>query len=94
MLRRFQHLALSTPHLSPHPHIPITYGTKQHMMEPEDTSIRLNTNDIQCTQKIMDTALHYAKAVDPMMPVALSTLSSEQTKATENIVIHLCISIP
>ena len=89
MLHRFQHTSPTKPQFSPHPHRAIQYGAKQQMTEPDDTSVRLDDDGIRRTQRIVGTALYYARAVDPTMLVTLSALSSEQANATENTAIRL-----
>lgn len=82
-LQKFNHPAPKKPQDAPHPYNPVQYGVAQQMSEPEDTSPPLDKDGINRIQRIVGTFLYKARAVDPTIVTALSTLSSEQSKATE-----------
>jgi hypothetical protein len=73
-LTRFKHEAPSKPQNQPYPHSPKKYGSKAQYVEPEDTSPLLNKEDKRFVQEVTGTFLFYARAVDPTMLTALSSL--------------------
>ncbi len=50
---------------------------------PPDASPRLDAQGIKKVQKIVGSILYYAHAVDMTILMALSSISIEQTRATE-----------
>ena len=62
--------------------MPTTYGAKAQAPLPEDTSPLLDATGIKRIQKIVGSILYYACAVDMTVLIALSSIASEQTKAT------------
>eukprot|EP00956_Cyclotella_meneghiniana_P010727 scaffold15031_cov47-Cyclotella_meneghiniana.AAC.1 len=82
-LIRFQHPKPTKPQNQPYPHNPKKYGEKAQYVEPEDTSLPLNKDDKKFIQEVTGTFLFYARAVDPTMLTALSSLASEQANPTE-----------
>jgi hypothetical protein len=82
-LKRFKHEPPKKPQHQPYPHNPIKYGTKTQFAEPEDSSPFLNKDDKRFIQEVTGTFLFYARAVDPTMLVALSSLAAEQCNPTE-----------
>ena len=50
-----------------------------------DTSRPLGEKEIKEVQKIVGSILYYARAVDMTVLMALSTIASEQTKGTEQM---------
>ena len=58
------------------------YGVKVQMAPLVDDSKLLNKALITRLQEIVGTLLHYTRAVDNTMLVALSTLGSAQSKGT------------
>ncbi len=60
------------------------YGAQQQLVPNDDTSPPLNTAGIKRIQGIVGSLLYYARAVDNTLLVALSAISSQQAKATEN----------
>jgi hypothetical protein len=82
MLRELRHSLPRKPQFSPHPHIPIVYGTTQQMVEVPDNTEPLPLDDPIQPAVIVGKLLYYARAVDSTMLVALSALASEQNKPT------------
>ncbi len=82
-LKRFKHTTPDKPQHQPYPHNPKQYGQKQQYSEPEDKSPLLGKEDKRFIQEVTGTFLFYARAVDPTMLVALSSLAAEQCKPTE-----------
>ena len=58
-------------------------------MPLEDNSPRLNAEGVTHVQQIIGTLLHYARAVDSTMLVALSTLQTKSTANTAKALTHL-----
>jgi len=72
---RFQHCPYS-PELK-------KYGSEAQASLPIDTLRPLRDKEIEAVQKIFGSLLYYARAVDMMVLMALSTIASEQMKGTE-----------
>ena len=81
-LQRFDHDSPTKPQDAPHPWTKPNYGAKQQMTEI-DTSPSLDHSGIKRLQEVIGTLLYYGRAIDNTMLVALGTLASQQTKATE-----------
>jgi hypothetical protein len=62
---------------------PLNYGVPTQLVPPADESKPLPPDSIQRLQQIIANLLYYARAVDPMLLVALGTLGSAQAKGTE-----------
>ena len=82
-LHKFQHPKPPRPQNAPHAWKSPTYGAKIQYSDNADHSPLLPPNSIHLVQQIVGTLLYYAIAVDPTMLVALGTLSSQQSKSTE-----------
>eukprot|EP00804_Cyclotella_cryptica_P016252 CCRYP_005739-RA/>CCRYP_005739-RA protein AED:0.46 eAED:0.46 QI:0/-1/0/1/-1/1/1/0/96 len=63
---------------------PIQYGSKTQDTIPPDDSPALDKNGVKLIQQVVGSFLYYCRATDTMIPEALSELSQQQTKATEN----------
>ena len=84
-LKRLQYKPHKIPQFSPHPHVPIIYGTKgarQYATTP-DTSPLLPQTNIRNIQSINGSFLYYARALDSNMLVGLNDISRQQAKPTE-----------
>ena len=84
VLLKYNHKKPAKPQQSPHIHREIVYGTKEQLVPDNDTSPPLNAAGIKRIQGIVGSLLYYARAVDNKLLVALSAISSQQAKATEN----------
>jgi hypothetical protein len=82
-LHKFQHPDPIRPTDAPHAFTPPTYGTHNQDPLPVDTSELLPPSELTRIQQVVGTLLFYARAVDSTMRVALGTISSAQTKGTE-----------
>ena len=60
-----------------------TYGAKAQSPLPLDDSKPLDKKGILKIQKIVDSILYYARAVDSTVLIGLSSIFPEQTKVTE-----------
>ena len=63
--------------------MPPNYGQRIQYAEPSDTSERLNDKDTNIIQQVCGTFLYYGIALDNTILVALSDISSEQSRATK-----------
>ena len=54
------------------------------MTHPTDDSAKLSPREIKQVQQIVGTFLFYARAVDPTMLTALSTIATEQAQGMQN----------
>ena len=60
------------------------YGKAVQDPIPEDTSSGLEEKEIKVIQRVVGSILWYARSVDMTVLMALSTIASQQSKATEN----------
>ncbi len=67
----------------PYSPAPKAYGANAQAPFPIDASLPLDTKGIRRIQKIVGSILFYARAVDMTVLMALSSIASEQLKATE-----------
>jgi hypothetical protein len=81
-LHHYHHDPPSHRQDSPHPAAPKQYCVRIQLIEPVDTSPILDEAQRCVIQQIIGTFLYCARDVDPTMNVALSSLSSKQSKAT------------
>jgi Reverse transcriptase (RNA-dependent DNA polymerase) len=82
-LQRFQHEYNGPPEHAPQPYTTPQYGARIQYAEAEDETPTVPADQIKRIQEIIGVLLYYARAVDSTLLVALGTLASEQTKATE-----------
>jgi hypothetical protein len=83
VLHRFQHPHPARLQHAPYKMQPINYGAKVQFATPADTSTPLTDAEKLTLQQVIGCLLYYARAVDPTMFVALSTLASAQAHGTE-----------
>jgi hypothetical protein len=81
-LHKFQHPPPGKIQDAPHDWNKPVYGLKIQHTTNDSTADQLDPKAINLIQKIVDTLLYYAIAVDPTMLVALGDLFLEQTHAT------------
>jgi len=82
-LLRFCHLHPKHPEHLPHVRqCPIYGATIQYAPDPDHTTA-LNAADCKCVQEVIGVLLYYARAVDPTLLVALSTLATQQAHRTQ-----------
>eukprot|EP00804_Cyclotella_cryptica_P021026 CCRYP_019778-RC/>CCRYP_019778-RC protein AED:0.43 eAED:0.43 QI:0/-1/0/1/-1/0/1/0/185 len=84
LLLKYDHPRPRKPQHAPHKHREIIYGAKEQLLPDNDTSPPLDAAGIKRIQGIVGSLLYYARAVDNKLLVALSTISSQQTAATQN----------
>eukprot|EP00804_Cyclotella_cryptica_P026588 CCRYP_014016-RE/>CCRYP_014016-RE protein AED:0.30 eAED:0.32 QI:0/0/0/1/0/0/2/0/287 len=83
-LLKYNHPQPCKPQHAPHKHRKIIYGAKEQLLPNKDTSPPLDAAGIKRIQGIVGSLLYYAQAVDNKLLVALSTISLQQTAATQN----------
>jgi len=84
MLLKYNHPQPRKPQHSPHAHREIIYGAKEQLVPDVDTIPPLDAAGVKCIQGVIGSLLYYARAVDNKLLATLSTISSQQAKATEN----------
>jgi hypothetical protein len=82
VLHILQHPHPARPQHAPHKMQPINYGAKVQFATPADTTTPLTDAEKLSLQQAIGYLLYYARAVDPKMLVALSTLESAQATGT------------
>jgi hypothetical protein len=89
-LHRFQHPKPNRDQHAPHTWIAPSYGAKQQLTIPADTTDSLDPPEITRTQEIVGTLLYYARAVDSTMLVALGSLAAaKNTQAKAQAITQL-----
>jgi hypothetical protein len=82
ILSKFQHDAPNHPQHTPSRYITPVYGAKtQYAMRDETPP--LTAQQCLTIQKVTESVLYYARAVDPTVLMQLNDIATEQTKATE-----------
>jgi hypothetical protein len=82
-LEEFKHPNPKKAEHQPHRHSLLQYGVKLQLTDPLDLSEPLDAEGVLRVQKSTGKFQYYSCAVDPTMNVALSTLASQQSKATQ-----------
>jgi hypothetical protein len=82
VLRKFQHDAPKHPQLTPSRYVTPVYGAKNQYATKYETP-PLTAQQCLTIQKVTDSVLYYARAVDPTVLMPLNDIATEQTKATE-----------
>ena len=83
ILQKHQHPKPKYPVHAPHKHAEVQYGRKVQLVAPPDESPALPPAGIKRIQQVVGALLYHSRAVDSTTGVALSTLASEQSRATE-----------
>jgi hypothetical protein len=84
LLVKYNHTKPRKLQCSPHAHREIIYGAKEQLLPDTDTSPPLDDAGVKRVQGIVGSLLYYARAVDNKLLATLSTISSQQARATEN----------
>ena len=82
VLQRYKHEMPRRPQHSPYPVAQIKYGKAAQDPIAEDTSRAASDEEILKVQQVVGSILYYARAVDLTALMSLSTIASEQAKAT------------
>jgi hypothetical protein len=83
VLHLFQQPGPVHPQHLPNMHQTINNGAKVQLVEPKDVTRPFTAEQNVTLQQVVGCLLYYVRAIDPTMRVALSTLTSFQTKGTE-----------
>ena len=83
-LHRFQHILRGGKEYSPHICAPIQYRHKIKYADPLDAEEYLSEKETNLIQQVCGTFLYYAIAIYDAIIPALSDISLEQSKATNN----------
>ena len=81
LLKKYQHPTPKSPVYSPYQYSPPQYGSKTQYAPELDPSTLLEKKT-KHVQGIIGSLLHYARAVDPTILVALNELSTQQASPT------------
>ena len=82
VLQRYKHESPKKPQTSPYPAAPKKYGVGAQDPIEEDTSRSATGEEILKVQQVVGSILYYARAVDMTALMSLSTIATEQAKAT------------
>jgi hypothetical protein len=85
-LHKYQHPAPKRPQHTPHTWNQPQYGATQQLADPGDTTDPASDLQQKRIQKVTGTLLFYARAVNPTMLMTISTITAQQSKATQNTV--------
>ena len=85
VLLKYNHPLPRKPQHAPNAYRPIIYGVVDQLLPDKDTSPPLPPEGVKCIQGIIGSLLYYARAVNNKLLTTLSTLSSQQAKATKNM---------
>ena len=83
-LTRYDHPSPRRPQNCPYSPNPIKYGRKAQEPLPEDKSPPLDEKGKKYIQQVVGSFLYYARAVDPTILMALSSIAADQANPTEN----------
>jgi hypothetical protein len=82
-MTQFKHETPNKIRNSPHQHIAIQYGAKTQFVADKEVSPPLNKEETKYIQAVAGTLLYYARAVNPTILPALSTIGTEQATPTQ-----------
>lgn len=83
MRQRFNLSPSKHPQYAPADYTTPTFGQKQQFVKDIPAAKKLSPKQIKRIQEIVGTILYYCRVTDPMGLVALSSLTHQQSKATE-----------
>ena len=82
VLAKYKHLKPKKPQYSPYPVKPRKYGKAAQDPMPEDDTPPVDKEERLLVQQVVGSIIYYAKSVNLTALTGLSTLASEQAKAT------------
>jgi hypothetical protein len=82
-LQEYDHIMPRKLQQCPYSLEPKKFGMEAQTPHPPNSTPKLDAKGIRHVQKIVGRILFYARAVDMMVLMALSSIVTEQTKATE-----------
>ena len=80
--KKYDHPTPKKPQYLPHKHRPISYGEKQQMVQPEDTSQSLDDKGIKQVQVIVGALLYVVRAANTKLLEELSAIGAHQAAST------------
>ena len=83
LLNRYKHECPKNPVHNPYRPPPRIYGKESQAPAAEDTTKHLDKDGIRNIQRIVGAVLYYARAIDCTVLAGLSSIGSDQAKATE-----------
>jgi hypothetical protein len=84
LLLKFKHCMQNQPQHCPYSLSPKQYSGHAQTPLPVDISPKLSQEEIKEIQRIIGSILYYARAVDIIVLMALSSIAIDQTKGTAN----------
>ena len=85
-LQKYKHIRSKRTQYSPYPAAPRTYGAAAQDPMPDDDTPEATEEEVKYIQQVVGTILYYARAVDITVLMALSTIASEQARATQTTI--------
>jgi hypothetical protein len=82
-MTQFKHETPNNIQTSPHQHTAIQYRAKTQFVADKEVSPPLNKEEMKYIQTVVGTLLYYAKAVNPTILPALSTIGTKQATSTQ-----------
>jgi hypothetical protein len=82
VLSKFQHDVPNHPQHTPSRYVTPVYGAKTQYAKKDETPL-LTAKQCLTIQKVTESVLYYAQAVDPTVLMPLNDIATEQTKATD-----------
>ncbi len=79
---QFKHKAPTKIQDSSHHHVEVKYGAKHQYVDNKEESPPLDKEMTKYVQAVAGTFLYYARAVEPTILPALSSLTAEQARPT------------
>ena len=83
-LTKYGHPMPKRPQHCPYPPAPVKYGKASQEMPAPDSSPPLDEKGKKRIQQIVGSFQYYARATDTTIPVALSEIATQQSKATKS----------
>ena len=87
-MSRFSHPKQMNREDSPFNSQPIDYGQKNQYTQDHDTTVKLCGKRMKKFQEVVGVLLYYVQTIECTMVLALGTLPSAQSKATEATAKH------
>ncbi len=84
LLLKYKHCMPTKPQYCPYSPAPKQYGAQAQAPLPVDISPKLSPKEIKEIQRVIESILYYARAVDITVLMALSSIAIEQSKGTTN----------
>ena len=89
LLLKYKHKKPTKPQYSPYPIQPRKFGKAAQEPMPEDKTQKADEEKKKRVQRVVGSILYYGKEVDMTTLPSLSTLASEQAKASEQTIMNM-----